>query len=740
VESGTALEITGSSHLHACTTMWDEIFVENGAEITVNQRSLIEDAEDGLHIEDGAKYILSKANFNKNYRHVTIVEPSGVPIFPVNLIDSCLFLCQTTASIGGAAIYTNLLAPRTADSTLHGVWAYDARRLRLGQKDSENYFSNCRFAATAWGVDTVDIQSNTFEDVSYTAISAAECGANGDVINIYDNQINRTPTGIYCYDNPYAATKIVQNRIDYSGMASPQVVMTGIVAIEITPGNISDPNRLNIQGNSINRAPCGIHAMNLFGLPSGGTGMVYIGEDTVKVDIPTSAGNGQAGILIENLILGLVIDNTVHRYNNAVNWWETGIRLGSGSYNSIICNYTHHIGNGLWFDNDQRPFTTLAKNVMENNGSGLLLNNGKIGQQGSSGTPNDNEWLGSWTGSNYGTHCYSPGSNGLLSPFYVQNTSPFIPVNNHKSNGAPDEITVTNAGSGSWTSGCAFVAPSFKTGENEEQRGLADALSILSSEQEMETDRQRGVQWAGEYGLYRALLLDEELRNADDGISTFFSEKDNSSMGQLYRALSDFQHARQLVAQGGGIGQIDHLSELSSLQTDRRPEQRLAEVLGILYSNISDLKGINGDDETHLREIAQLCPIDDGPGVYVARATLLKLDTLPRLYTSECEGVPSPEEDARWKEDEVEDESTEFSVYPNPNNGNMIVGYNLLEGQTGSVSIYSILGELIVTRQLYGTSNQIELSLSNVSSGIYLLNLEVNGEQRLAERLSILKE
>lgn len=740
VESGTSLEIVNEAHLHACNFMWDEILIENGAEITVNGRSLIEDAEDALLIEDGANYVLSKANFNKNYRHVSIVAPNGSPVFPVNLIDSCLFLCQTTASIGATPVYTNLLPPRTADSTIHGVWAYDVRRLRLGVKNSENYFSNCRFGASAWIVDTVDVQSNTFEDVTYTGISVAECGANGETINIYDNQINRTPTGIYCYDNPEAATNILQNRVDYDGMASPQVVMTGIIAVEITPGDISDPNRLSIDGNSINKAPCGIHTMNLFGLPSGGTGTVYIGEDTVKLWQPNSTGTAHAGILAENLTLGLIIDNTVYRYNYDVNWWETAIRVGSGVANSLICNRTHDIGNGMWFDNDQRPLTTFAKNVMENNGSGLLLNNGKIGAQGSSGTPNDNEWQGTWTGTNYSTHCYSPGSNGNDSPFTVRSSPTYlVPSNNHNSSGAPSAIPVTTGATGSWTAGCAFTAPSFKTDENEEQKGLSDALSILStSEETMDTDRQRGMQWAGEYGLYRTLLMNEELYYSHNDLASFFSEKDNGSMGQLYRALSDFNRLRggQTAAVQGNTAH--YLTAMHTLQTEHRPEQRLAEVLGILYANINNLKGIGGGDEVRLREIAQLCPIDDGPGVYVARAALLKLDTLPKHYTSECELAPYIDQ-MNEKRDGSE-RGLQLAVYPNPNNGRMMVNYDLKEGEAAQLVIYNTVGATVFETSLNHSSSIMEIDVSHVSSGLYLLSIIVNNDRRLTERLSILKE
>jgi len=68
------------------------------------------------------------------------------------------------------------------------------------------------------------------------------------------------------------------------------------------------------------------------------------------------------------------------------------------------------------------------------------------------------------------------------------------------------------------------------------------------------------------------------------------------------------------------------------------------------------------------------CPIDDGFGVHMARAALLKIDTIPMNYVADCERVPSSFQISEKQDsDELRDG---FRVYPNPNNGYMSIDYN----------------------------------------------------------------
>jgi hypothetical protein len=142
-----------------------------------------------------------------------------------------------------------------------------------------------------------------------------------------------------------------------------------------------------------------------------------------------------------------------------------------------------------------------------------------------------------------------------------------------------------------------------------------------------------------------------------------------------------------------------------------------------------------------LREIAQLCPLDEGFGVYIARSALLKLDTLPRNYISECERV-SESVDFHWKDEPIVEvvETTTFKVYPNPSTGLITVNYQLTERDNGTVEVIGLLGQQLIQKQLTSENSRMVLSLNDVSSGLYVLTVRVNGVVKLSERVSILYE
>jgi hypothetical protein len=50
------------------------------------------------------------------------------------------------------------------------------------------------------------------------------------------------------------------------------------------------------------------------------------------------------------------------------------------------------------------------------------------------------------------------------------------------------------------------------------------------------------------------------------------------------------------------------------------------------------------------------------------------------------------------------------------------------------------MGELVLQRTLTMGANLLEIEVLNISSGVYLLDIQVNGEHKFTERLSILKE
>ena len=294
----------------------------------------------------------------------------------------------------------------------------------------------------------------------------------------------------------------------------------------------------------------------------------------------------------------------------------------------------------------------------------------------------------------------------------------------------------------SWTLGCMMSAPSYKT-EAEAPTDADVLMELLSQQQEPETDRERSQQWMGQYGMYKKLLSDEELRQSTPELTDFYQSKENGNMGRLHHAVADFNRLRNTQVGGASVATLQqHQETVQSITPNNRVEQTLSEVMRILYANMESVENMNTSEEVQLRQIAQRCPLDDGFGVYMAQAALLKIDTLPRNYLSECERVPAPrEEDTRWKNEGMQNNETNgFSVYPNPNNGRMMITYGLKEGETGMLSVYTTIGELVLQRALTMESNLMEIDILNISSGIYMLDIQVNGERKFTERLSILKE
>lgn len=206
---------------------------------------------------------------------------------------------------------------------------------------------------------------------------------------------------------------------------------------------------------------------------------------------------------------------------------------------------------------------------------------------------------------------------------------------------------------------------------------------------------------------------------------TFAAEQQQGNIGILHRAMADVN--------GNVAETAETLAALQSLEPTNRPEQTLKQVLQVL---LAQEELMNEENEAMLRKVAQRCPIDDGFGVYIARAALLKIDTLPIPYSSDCERVSSLEEMAHKQQS---DEVLKFHIYPNPAEGLINVSYHLEEGQEGLISVYTSTGGLVYSGRLEIGLTKTQIALNGVSSGLYLVTLDVNGNRKHSQRISVLR-
>lgn len=123
-----------------------------------------------------------------------------------------------------------------------------------------------------------------------------------------------------------------------------------------------------------------------------------------------------------------------------------------------------------------------------------------------------------------------------------------------------------------------------------------------------------------------------------------------------------------------------------------------------------------------LRELAALCPLDFGFGVYMARAALISVEG-PKGYMNECELSPLPENLEKGRPSGV----TElFNVYPNPASSILTIEFALGAEDNGTLRILEPTGKVVHSTGLRNLTGKRDVDVSRLSDGLYLLHLRTD--------------
>ena len=78
----------------------------------------------------------------------------------------------------------------------------------------------------------------------------------------------------------------------------------------------------------------------------------------------------------------------------------------------------------------------------------------------------------------------------------------------------------------------------------------------------------------------------------------------------------------------------------------------------------------------------------------------------------------------------IAEEATDIKLYPNPAQDNVTVEITVRENANGTINIYNIMGEKVMTlmKPLREGENKIDINTSLISKGVYLLEMDANGE------------
>jgi hypothetical protein len=144
----------------------------------------------------------------------------------------------------------------------------------------------------------------------------------------------------------------------------------------------------------------------------------------------------------------------------------------------------------------------------------------------------------------------------------------------------------------------------------------------------------------------------------------------------------------------------------------------------LLNKLLNNNYGFTVSDVNTIASIANKCPLSDGNAVYQARTLLQIIKNQYMEFTDSCDAdKPSVARLGKGTDNEsdyVEVLPNNFLLFPNPNNGEFNVLYNLNDKQSAiKVSLFDVAGKLVYQKELDTTTNFTSLNTIDLMNGIY---------------------
>lgn len=390
------------------------------------------------------------------------------------------------------------------------------------------------------------------------------------------------------------------------------------------------------------------------------------------------------------------------------------------------CNYMNDLVYGMQFSNDCSASRLTGNNFNnhQTEGISLAVNGTTLGQQ----IYRDNIWNGNTSGkeaylkfSGYNPNNFDDAQQVRKSLFRISTT------NTNSSLWANPRIVETGGNDPNWflgpQEGPIAVAACSTDGPSPSKSLDAIELKIIDGTY----FPYRGFAastWDAAFHVNDKLLSDPSLRPDGSPEKTWYQNNLNSNLGklaQIYRGIINLTGPDAT----GSATQL--LNDLNAVNTSLTHEQNLKTVLQIgLETIVSESSVISEEKNSQLRSIAQQCRYQGGVGVAMARA-ILKMEA---VQPNDC---PDGLQDRNQLQQEAAlPESIEAEFYPNPakNDINIKLTQPLTNGQ---LRLINLAGQVVRNWNFNG--DQIVLPLEGVTNGLYLI--EINNEGQFLKRSKI---
>ena len=585
----------------------------------------------------------------------------------------------------------------------------------------------------------------------YKAQNAEYITSIGTTANMSYNFILNHATGIYANHTIVSGGVTPAMDITNNDISAPSSTGYCMQAIQVDQaGGINfGTDKLYIYNNAIEKVYRGIIANGVLnGLLIKQNPRVFI-ESTSKT-LNYGATQPRTAIILTNCQNGyvkgnVISSNTVAPTSTTTAQYMNGVYITNSINSKVECNYASLLGRCFVFQQTCSG-SSWKVNAMSNSYTGLEIRTaGVMGQQGaSSGTPNLS--ANTWTNITRQTNAVSSPSVNVTSKLFLLAGATTQPTLNF-SQGGSAAYSTTLTGINTPTAGTSYTCNSgsaqrlmngdgnsvTNNGNSAKMSQESDTLmlyTLLASQDEDDYEFfPEEMTYLNKQSVFK--LLEEDSIQAVSGtvLENFYQNQQNSAIDKL----TEVQNA---IANYDTTNAVIINTSVATKNTVEYKHQRANELVLKYMQNHAYV--YNSTEMSELFSMASEC-IAKGYYVVQCRSLVNIVQNTVVNFADNCE----EEANASRKMKPISEESiiskTNFYLYPNPNNGDMILDYDLGADNNGTVELMDITGKLITSYKMSTNKGILELNERNLMNGVYFYRILVKDKVIKTDKLVIIK-
>lgn len=649
-----------------------------------------------------------------------IGSPSGVGIYALNASGGD----NVSLIVGNSNTTINNAEKNYFTNCLRGVWTKYHRNTKINNNEFDVETTGTDFRNAGSVAGEYAVINSIFATGASTVTPEAYEMANNYMAN-YQRALAHDFVKIY---GGAASTSITTNTMTSTGS---NYIYNGIYATQANNGaNTGVPqDAVKITANTI--TTCTAQAINCSSIntSTATTGFVTITQNTeLSIKYNPSATTStytpkQAAVYVNSCRGVKVADNTNIKCTNLSGYYPTslvqyqsGVYINASQYSLVNCNTTSNIGEGFtWLGNGSN--SSWKQNTMNYGRYGLVLRtNGSMGDQGNMSSPIYDVWQKS-------------GTTGITSfQTLCDGTDPGTPPSSKLYTMAPNcTLTITyqpctnTVTTGTvYTSGTTLLTATTST---------SPSLCI--------SDGGGGGGEGGEGGEREMAEVNSDSGSVsldsivfDNSVYPVFSDENRwelqyfvSSMDSAHSSISGCIGAKTCAIIDAAIASEDYARAWSlnnSLTPSNKLEQNWKLINAILINHYLSSTEIDSNDYASLLSVAEQCQFTGGNIVHKARALINRYFNGLIEYPDNCSELVGGES-IKSTSTPKHFNSSSFNLFPNPNNGNMILDYQITKEAV--LEITDICGILVGKYNLSFENKRIEIKNDKWVDGIYLYKI-----------------